>query len=208
MRDIGYIRRNTYKEYFHPKASVFPDDVVIDAGVSGNIDVAVYFAEQVGPDGKVFAFEPEPTCYAEATAKVQNTGMEQIEIVNAGLWSKEDILYITNAGIGSAVKPEETQGSSACRLITLDSFVDSRDLERVDAIKADVEGTELNLLIGAQKTIVKHTPKLIICLYHKPEDIYTIPLFIHGLNLGYRFYATQFLWKQSGFVLFACPPAL
>lgn len=51
----------------------------------------------------------------------------------------------------------------------------------------DVEGAELDTLIGAQETIKKYKPKLAISIYHKPEDIYMIPEFIMKCRDDYSF---------------------
>lgn len=55
-------------------------------------------------------------------------------------------------------------------------------------IKADIEGAELDMLEGAKKTLARCRPTLAISVYHKREDIWQIPLWIHRLNLGYKFY--------------------
>ncbi len=54
-------------------------------------------------------------------------------------------------------------------------------------IKMDIEGEELNALLGAEKTIRDFRPKLAICIYHKPEHIYSIIKLVYGWKLGYKF---------------------
>jgi FkbM family methyltransferase len=53
--------------------------------------------------------------------------------------------------------------------------------QKVNIIKMDVEGSEIEALLGASKTIQKHSPKLIISAYHKSDDLYLIPLIIKKL---------------------------
>lgn len=69
-------------------------------------------------------------------------------------------------------------------------------------IKMDIEGGELDALIGCSETIKKLKPKLAICLYHKREDMWKIPLFIHSLVPEYKFYCRKNL-INSDFVMFA-----
>jgi len=60
--------------------------------------------------------------------------------------------------------------------------------EPVTYIKMDIEGAELNALKGAANTIKKNKPRLAICVYHKPEDILEIPVFLSELVPSYQFY--------------------
>lgn len=55
-------------------------------------------------------------------------------------------------------------------------------------IKMDIEGAELEALEGARRSIETHRPILSICVYHKQDDLWRIPLFIHTLKEDYRFF--------------------
>ena len=52
----------------------------------------------------------------------------------------------------------------------------------------DIEGAELDALEGAKITIQKHHPKLAVCIYHKWEHHWDIPIFVHDLCPEYRMY--------------------
>ena len=58
----------------------------------------------------------------------------------------------------------------------------------INFIKADIEGAEMSMLRGATRIIKKHSPTIAICLYHKKDDFWEIPSFIHSLNPKYKFW--------------------
>ena len=73
-------------------------------------------------------------------------------------------------------------------------------------IKMDIEGAERNALIGAKNTIIKNKPVLTVCIYHKPEDFFDIPLLIEETVPGeYEYYVRQYRYGQSETVLYAMP---
>jgi hypothetical protein len=50
----------------------------------------------------------------------------------------------------------------------------------------DIEGSEMNALRGAENIIIQHRPKLAICVYHKPADLWEIPLYLKELVSDYK----------------------
>lgn len=63
----------------------------------------------------------------------------------------------------------------------------------VDYIKYDVEGAEAHALAGSAETIRKFAPTLLVSLYHRNEDLFALPLWIHRQFPDYRgFYLRRF----------------
>ena len=58
----------------------------------------------------------------------------------------------------------------------------------VTYMKLDVEGEELAALRGAAKSIRRWGPKLSVAAYHRSEDLFQLPLYLHSLLADYRFY--------------------
>lgn len=67
----------------------------------------------------------------------------------------------------------------------------------------DIEGAELNALKGAKKTIKDWKPRLAICVYHKPQDIFEIPEYINSIRDDYLFYMRRYEETFCETVLYA-----
>ena len=59
-------------------------------------------------------------------------------------------------------------------------------LPRVDSIKADIEGYERYMLMGAQETLRRFAPKLALCTYHLPDDPEVLSELIKQANPDYN----------------------
>jgi hypothetical protein len=67
----------------------------------------------------------------------------------------------------------------------------------------DIEGAELEAIKGAKRIIEEQKPKLAICVYHKPEDIWELPELILSYNKEYKFYIRHYSYKDNETVLYA-----
>jgi FkbM family methyltransferase len=181
-------------------------EFVIDAGGCYG-DTALYFANKVGNNGKVFVFEFIPD---NINILLRNIGLNSeyqsvIELVDRPLshTSDQDVFYMAN-GPASRVSFSKFDGfTGQIKTISIDDFVHMRQLEKVDFIKMDIEGAETDALRGSIDTIIKYKPKLAIALYHSTSDFDVIPRFINELNLGYKFYLSHSTIYAEETMLFA-----
>ncbi|MFZ5502772.1 MAG: FkbM family methyltransferase [Pseudomonadota bacterium] len=181
-------------------------NVVIDAGGCWG-DTALYFAHEVGEAGKVYSFEflPENLAIFERNISLNPELQPRINLVKMPLWSKSgEQLFVEARGPATRVVAS-TRMPDAIRIETLaiDDLVRRENLERVDFIKMDIEGAELESLRGAENTIRQFRPRLAICVYHKLNDFWEIPQYLDSLGLGYRFSLRHFTIHAEETVLFA-----
>lgn len=188
LGEIDWIRPCPYPEYQHPRVCAKEGDIVLDAGLFDST-VLRKFAQKIGDKGRVYGFEPEPNNYhfVEQTIVRFGNPKNNIVLVNKGVYSHKDILFISDEGASGQLNSIEKKGSQ-CEVIDIDTFVQENHLEKVDLIKMDIEGAELDALHGAKETIKKFNPKLQICAYHKINDLIELYDFIVSLNAGYKFY--------------------
>ena len=181
------------------------EDVVIDAGGCWG-DSALYFANEGGAGGKVYTFEfvHDNLVVLEKNMDLNPELKNRIQIVKNPLWdvSGKNVTYLNN-GPGSAIDVCQTIGNVADLTISVDDFVKNNKLSKVNFVKMDIEGAELNVLKGAVNTMAQFRPKLAISLYHRIEDFIEIPAFLHSLRLGYEFYLGHYTTHSEETVLFA-----
>ncbi len=174
-----------YRQYFHPLIRPKINDVIFDAGAYIG-DTAIDFAKLLKNQCQIYAIEPEKTTFEALNRNLKSRKLEDIvTAIPYGLWSERNRLYIeADPTMGYAIVNE---GKQAIDLISLDEYIENSGAIP-NLIKMDLEGSELQALQGAKHTISMQKPKLQICVYHKSDDLWTIPLYIKQLNAEYRFY--------------------
>lgn len=198
--DSGYHRISPYLEYDHPVVRAEAGDTVIDGGAYDG-DVSTLFAERVGADGRVYALEPEPGNYQRLSSVA--LAHQNIIPICAGLW-REDAKLAFAAGARASSKIDR-DGGTTITVTSVDRLVALHRIERVDLIKLDVEGAELAALVGAERTIRAHRPKLQISIYHRPADLYELPELLRQWLPRYRFYLGHHNYYQTETDLYAIP---
>ena len=66
-----------------------------------------------------------------------------------------------------------------------------------------MEGSELQTLMGAKEIIKKDKPRLAVCVYHKPEDLWTLAEYILSLRPDYQLYLRHYTTCSYETVLYA-----
>ncbi|MGP8217171.1 MAG: FkbM family methyltransferase [Bacteroidia bacterium] len=198
-----------YKCYFYnksvPEITVNEGDYVIDAGGCYG-DTALFFAHHAGNRGKVYSFEfvPENIEILSKNIEINLQLKERIELMQIPLWSEPGIpVYYEQFGPATKVSMSPiSEKSSIVKTTTIDQLVSKNQIKKVDFIKMDIEGAEIEALKGGEKTIRKYKPKLAISLYHSEQDFKRIPEFIKNLDMGYRFYFNHYTMFSAESVLF------
>lgn len=161
-------------------------DYVIDCGAyTGN--TSVYFSQKVGEKGKVFSFEAMPETYSILCENIEK--YNNILPFNFALTNKSsEIKFSSIATPGAKIIDDIDSDFVSIKGISIDEFVQLNKINKIDFIKMDIEGAELDALDGCKKTCAKFLPKLAISIYHKKDDWISIPKKILEINPNYRFY--------------------
>ena len=151
--------------------------VVIDGGANIGTHTVPY-AECVGRDGTVFAFEPNPAafeCLKYNCAPFPQVCLSRFALAN---FNGPIELRIDKTNPGASHIVENAPDSWPAGAVTIDSL----QLDRCNFIKLDLEGYELKALMGALDTIHRCLPVMVIevsrghlarAAHHTPEELYT-----------------------------------
>ncbi|MEZ5422429.1 MAG: FkbM family methyltransferase [Pyrinomonadaceae bacterium] len=145
-----------------------PGDCVIDIGANLG-ETALNAARLVGPDGRVFALEPFPANFELLSTNIGLNTFENITIINKAIGAENQILQMVvadenNAGMNriSDASSSESQKTTDVEVTKLDDLVTQLGIRKIDLIKVDVEGFEMNVLHGAASVLKAHRPKLFV----------------------------------------------
>lgn len=179
---FGYLFHSNSAHYLTAGFIPEPGAIVIDGGAFDG-GTAKLFTDM---GYKVYAFEMAKENFeiAKKVAEENNFVLE-----NFGLGSfKHEIKYNPS----SSSTRESFAGTETAYITTIDNYVLENKLPRVDFIKLDVEGAELETLRGAKRTIARFKPILAISAYHKWEDFWTLMNFVKSIRADYEFAMRQF----------------
>jgi len=182
-------------QYF-PKDIVrpIPEEIFVDGGAfDGDTLRAAPW-----PFAKVLAFEPDPT-----NAALLRTVMgKNIQLHEVLLGSSTGSARF--AGKGTIASSRSDFGTMEIPVATLDDLTKQ---EHPTFVKLDVEGDELAALQGGLGMLKREKPVVAVCVYHRPEDLWRIPLFLVESLPSHAFYLRAHAWDGFELVAYAVPPA-
>ena len=135
----------------------------------------------------IYALEPDKKNYRKLSKFVE--GMKYVYPYNTAAWCVDtELPFEAKAGRQSAIS------ANSGNMIAARSVDSILGRKAATIIKMDVEGFEREAIWGAAQTIAHYTPKLMISLYHRNEDIFELPLLIKMLNPNYKLYIRHQLY--------------
>jgi len=160
---------------------VQPGDIVVDVGANFG-GHTIIFSHLVGKKGRVIAFEPVPESFdalqenVHRRARFSNISIFQLAVGNPLSPNDTALIMVPGDDFYQASLAIQTAGSwelepdireYSCSITSLDTDITVQRLPRVDFVKIDVEGGELNVLKGAARTLSRHRPLLYCEVYER-----------------------------------------
>jgi FkbM family methyltransferase len=177
------------------KKLIKPDQLFIDIGA--NLGYFSLLVATSSPSVKVISFEPVDDLFRKINENISVNNVKNIVPIHAAVGEKDEEkeLFISaadNSGMSSFQEPENYSGAKEkVKVVTLDDWIKTSRVSKVDIIKLDIEGSELAALNGMKEVLQNFKPLVIVEI--NPE---TLALFdLKPLNI-YNYF------KQLGFVGF------
>jgi FkbM family methyltransferase len=204
----GLLFALVYGQYYFERNGVAirpePGDYVIDAGAFTG-ESTIHFAKSVGPNGRVFAFDPVEDHLEVCRLNFSRPGGENIVLLPFAVGDKSiDAPTVRAAQYNPGYRASADETPMAMRRI--DDLVIDDVIPKIDFLKMDVEGSEMAALRGAEASIRRFRPKLALSIYHKPNDFFDVVNYVHDLNLGYALYIDHHTIYEEETVLYARIP--
>lgn len=203
--DLGYYDLiKSCDEYFPtgitPQRS---DHVFLDVGAFDGNTCQAFAAYVQGQYEKIYAFEPIPA--SAERVKQRNIPRLELHQIAASNQSGTVPFWCNNyCDTPMATTVQVTGSSDPQQFFNTDTIDHVLSGQKVTFIKMDIEGSELAALEGAAQTIQTNRPFLAICVYHKREDLITIPQYLKQLVPEYKFYLRHHSSTPVDTVLYCC----
>ncbi len=156
---------NYYQHFYKVKTN----DVVLDAGANCG-HLTLFFSKLVGKNGMVYAFEPDKFNIERIAQNRQlNKDLaDNIKIEELLLWNENKLVDFNEAGTvgSSAVWIPDADKCVQKEAVRIDDWVLKNNIQKLDFIKMDIEGAEIEALDGCVQTIAKLRPHFAIASYH------------------------------------------
>lgn len=174
-------------DYFYNEFWKLSDkEYFVDGGAYVGDTIAEFAQATDGKFEKIYSFEYENKNYYELSNNVEQKypqWAEKIELYPYGIWNCKEDGWCNYFGESDGTQLVSQDCGVKCQLDKLDSVLEGKT---VTTLKLDIEGAEMQGLEGAKNILATQKPKLAICLYHRPEDLWEVPLKIREINPNYK----------------------
>lgn len=188
LLDFDGLSSPVSQEQYFPQDifTVSSTDIFVDCGAYDGDTIRCFLKYQNSFSGKIIALEPDPKNFEELQeyiATLPTSLQDRITVFPLAATSQRKKIRFAATGTVSSVITDT--GMLEIAGVPLDELLDNT---APTFIKMDIEGAELDALLGTQKVIQNSLPVLTICLYHCQDHLWKIPLLIQSLSSQYRLF--------------------
>ena len=200
LEDLRPVVLPESEQYFDKRIldSYYFDKTFVDCGAYNGDTLSAFYKQFPEWKGKYYCLEANEVLCASLRKEIEDK--TNIILLNYAIWGVRGRLCFDVSGdVGGRISSKGVE-------VDCDSLDNLLKGEEIDFIKMDIEGAEEMALLGGKDILKNSKPILAICIYHKPEDFFNIPLMIEEMVPNeYCYYVRQYRYGQSETVLYALP---
>lgn len=152
---LNPIEQSKYNlDLFTKHYQLLPGDIVVDVG-AGCGDELCFFSKRVHQEGRVIAIEASSDCIRRIYKVAKIASIENVTIIHSAIGSHEGIAKITTESPDSIrdriIAQENSVKGQNVDLTTMDAIIAKLDIQKIDFLKVNIEGAEIDLLKGFEK---------------------------------------------------------
>jgi FkbM family methyltransferase len=163
----NFLQHNSHEagEVRFLESVIRPGMKVIDVGANIGI-TSVTIARKIGKDGKLYSFEPVPEYFRVLQQNLYSNQIENAEAFPLALSDRTGETEFYLKELSSGIVFEKEAKKTRVSTVTIDSFLQQHEVERIDLINMDCEGSELSVLRGAKQTLRKNKVSIFCEIHH------------------------------------------
>ncbi len=137
--------------------------VVVEVGGHTGL-TAVAIGKQIGREGILFCFEPLPKYFEMLQKNIISNGLDNIQLSQLAVTDRTGYARFNENGDASRI--DFQQGKARVTTTNLDTFLRKREIENIDLLSMDCEGSEFMALKGAEKILRNSHVQIFVEIHH------------------------------------------
>ena len=178
-----YLPKISKETIYFPKLSwtITKNETFVDVGAYDGDTFKEFIKQTVGKFNKYIALEPDRKNYNKFLKAIPGEFKQKVVLTSVGAGDEnQTVNFNATGGLDSRVSKKGENRIKICKLDDLCSD------EVVTMVKMDVEGHEPKVISGMSNILKKSKPKLAVCIYHRPDHLWELPLLIARINPSYK----------------------
>jgi FkbM family methyltransferase len=203
------IRNHGHEDWYDIRKSACRIETIFDVGA--NVGQTARRFRSSFPKAAIYCFEPVREMFEELQKSLAGHSKVQVFQVAMGNTSGTGKIYLgDHPTTNSLIEPENARGFEEVRIETIDSFCQARGIERIDLLKVDTEGFDLEVLKGAASMLSLGRVAFVLAEvgFHPGDTAHVLFdhvrdfLMSHGFHV-YGFYDQNLEWTGENRLRFA-----
>lgn len=190
----------------HLASQYFPPDVPLTRAPLRLVDGGAYNGDSYAAGlaagatfAEWYAFEPDPANFRDLVATAANARLDRVALFPCGLGDRCEQIHFASGGDAGSHAATAGDGDMAVQVVALDEVLPGLD---PNYVKLDIEGYERAALAGMRRTLARSRPDVAVSIYHRPEDLWELPLLMAEMLPDAALYIRQHGYNGFDTVLY------